>query len=91
MLSPQEDGHTESDEHEDSHSNGSSGSETYSSDEDAMDIEEVYTGLNDGDRSEGELVIDAGSKKKVRREKTYTNWEQNFTFDSITADEEKGR
>uniref|UniRef100_A0A182JZ99 HMG box domain-containing protein n=1 Tax=Anopheles christyi TaxID=43041 RepID=A0A182JZ99_9DIPT len=66
LLSPHEDGHTESDEHEDSHSNGSSGSDSYSSDDDAMDIEEVYTGLDDGDRSEGELVIDSATKKKVR-------------------------
>uniref|UniRef100_A0A182WTU7 HMG box domain-containing protein n=1 Tax=Anopheles quadriannulatus TaxID=34691 RepID=A0A182WTU7_ANOQN len=77
LLSPHEDGHTESDEHEDSHSNGSSGSETYSSDEDAMDIEEVYTGLNDGDRSEGELVIDAGSKKRPTKKRADKSRRQN--------------
>uniref|UniRef100_A0A182QD19 HMG box domain-containing protein n=1 Tax=Anopheles farauti TaxID=69004 RepID=A0A182QD19_9DIPT len=65
--------HTESDENDDSHSNGSSGSETYSSDEDAMDLED------DGDKSEGELVIDSTTRKeqylakkatKKRNEKT---------------------
>uniref|UniRef100_A0A182PET7 HMG box domain-containing protein n=1 Tax=Anopheles epiroticus TaxID=199890 RepID=A0A182PET7_9DIPT len=70
FLSPTEDVHTESDEHGESHSHGSTGSESYSSDEDAMDIDEVYTALDDGDRSEGELVIDAASKRRTTKKRS---------------------
>uniref|UniRef100_A0A182NIF1 HMG box domain-containing protein n=1 Tax=Anopheles dirus TaxID=7168 RepID=A0A182NIF1_9DIPT len=58
LLSQHEETHTESDENDDSHSNGSSGSETDSSDEDALELED------DGDKSEGELVIDSATKKE---------------------------
>ncbi|XP_049299230.1 HMG box-containing protein 4 isoform X2 [Anopheles funestus] len=70
LSSSQEDMHTESDENEDSQSNGSSGSEVYSSDEGAMDHEEGYTGQDDGDKSEGELVIDSASKRKAVKKRT---------------------
>uniref|UniRef100_A0A182LTS1 HMG box domain-containing protein n=1 Tax=Anopheles culicifacies TaxID=139723 RepID=A0A182LTS1_9DIPT len=73
LSTSQDDLHTESDENEDSQSNGSSGSETYSSDEDAMDIEDGYTGMDDGDKSEGELVIDSTSKKKTVKRRTDKN------------------
>ncbi|XP_035906207.1 HMG domain-containing protein 4 [Anopheles stephensi] len=64
LSSSQEDVHTESDENDDeSHTNGSSGIESsYSSDEDPMELDD---GMDDGDRSEGELVIDSASKKKA--------------------------
>ncbi|XP_053676376.1 HMG box-containing protein 4 [Anopheles nili] len=65
LLSPHDDMHTESDE--DSHSNASSGSESFSSDDDAMDLEEA--GLDDANRSEGELMIDSPSKKHAAKRK----------------------
>uniref|UniRef100_A0A182T2U0 Uncharacterized protein n=1 Tax=Anopheles maculatus TaxID=74869 RepID=A0A182T2U0_9DIPT len=74
LFSPQEEAHTESDENEDeSHTNGSSGSESYSSDEDAMELDEGYTAMDDGDKSEGELVIDSASKKKAVKKRNDKN------------------
>uniref|UniRef100_A0A182WC96 HMG box domain-containing protein n=1 Tax=Anopheles minimus TaxID=112268 RepID=A0A182WC96_9DIPT len=73
LSSSQDDMHTESDENEESQSNGSSGSETYSSDEDAMDAEDGYAGMDDGDKSEGELVIDSTSKKKTVKKRNDKN------------------
>ncbi|XP_053665781.1 HMG box-containing protein 4 [Anopheles marshallii] len=66
LSSSQDDMHMESDENGDSQSNGSSGSETDSSEDDAMHHEEGYTGQDDGDQSEGELVIDSTVKRKVQ-------------------------
>ncbi|XP_050075361.1 HMG box-containing protein 4 [Anopheles maculipalpis] len=70
LSSSQEDVHTESDEHDDeSHSNGSSGSESYSSDEDTMEVDDGYTPIDDGDKSEGDLVIDSATKKKAAKKR----------------------
>uniref|UniRef100_A0AAG5D3P7 Uncharacterized protein n=1 Tax=Anopheles atroparvus TaxID=41427 RepID=A0AAG5D3P7_ANOAO len=60
----QDEMHTESDGNYDSHSNASSDSESISSDDNnVMDIDEAYGVQDDGDASEGELMIDSSSRK----------------------------
>ncbi|KFB43212.1 AGAP006392-PA-like protein [Anopheles sinensis] len=60
----QDEMHTESDGNYDTQSNGSSDSESISSDD---DNEETYGAMDDEDKSEGELMIDSSSRRDVAK------------------------